>query len=159
MTVVKQGTELRAHVRGEALAHALRERGLAGGEPEQGLVLDVHEADPASWQELEHLLVGAYELSRRAFAAAAPVVYVLDEASLYGHRSPLQAMLATGLLGGMRSLAAEGRRDAVPAHAVTLDDPGQLPAAADAVLWLLTRRRTTGQVHHCGLTHVGRPAA
>ncbi len=146
-------------VRGSAVAAALRERGVTDGEPEQGLVLDLHDADPQSWQQLEQLLVDAYALSKRAFAAGAPVVYVLDEASLYGHRSPLRAMLATGLLGGVRSLAAEGNRDGIVANAVTLDDSGQLALAAEAVLWLLSHPAASGQVHNCGSAHIGRPAA
>ena len=146
-------------VRGAALAAALRERGAADGEPEQGLVLDLHDADPTSWPQLEELLVDAYVLSKRAFAAAAPVVYVLDEASLYGHRSPLRAMLATGLLGGVRSLAAEGSRDGLAANAVTFDDPSQLDFVAESALWLLSQPGASGQVHHCGSAHLGRPAA
>lgn len=149
----------RVCVRAGALAEALAGHEVAGGEPEDGLVLDLHEAEPASWEELEELLVDAYALSKRAFANGAPVVYVLDEASLYGHRGTLRSMLATGLLGGARSLAAEGGRDGVPANAVTLDDPGQLGLAADSVLWLLDHPEASGQVHHCGSAHVGRPAA
>jgi hypothetical protein len=149
----------RLRVHASALAVALRERGVVDGEPEEGLVLDLHDADPASWEELEELLVEAFALSKRAFAGAAPVVYVIDEASLYGHRSPLRAMLANGLLGGIRSLAAEGSRDGIPAHAVTLDDPAQLSLAADAVLWLLSHPGASGQAHHCGVAHLARPAA
>ena len=60
-------------VRGDALAAALRERGVTDGEPEQGLVLDLHDADPQSWQQLEALLVDAYALSKRAFDRPKPI--------------------------------------------------------------------------------------
>ncbi|HEY1853861.1 MAG TPA: hypothetical protein VGG40_04675 [Solirubrobacterales bacterium] len=158
MTEVAAPTR-RLCVRGAALAAALQERGITDGEPEHGLVLDLHDADPGSWPQLEELLVDAYALSKRAFVAGAPVVYVLDEASLYGHRSALRAMLATGLLGGVRSLAAEGVRHGLAANAVTLDDRGQLALTVEAVLWLLSQPGASGQVHHCGSAHVGRPAA
>lgn len=152
-------TETTAHVSGAALADELGARGLRAGAPEDGLVLDASAHTPDGWDELEQLLADAFALSQRAVAAGAPVVYVLDAPSLYGHTDPMRSMLATGLLGGMRSLAAEGMRGGVAAHAVTLDDADQLPAAADAVLWLLGARRLTGQVVHCGATHVARPAA
>ncbi|NLT07289.1 MAG: hypothetical protein GXY03_13410 [Solirubrobacterales bacterium] len=149
-----------AHVTGDgALATALRERGLAGGEPEDALVLDAAAADPSSWAELEAELLAAYRLSQRAVAAGAPVVYVVDGAAVYGHAAPLRAALATGLLGGARSLAAEGRRDGVPAHAVTADPSAPVAPVADTVAWLLAGGAATGQLVHCDDVHVGRPAA
>jgi hypothetical protein len=66
-------------------------------------------------------------------------------------------MLATGLLGGVRSVAAEGRRSGAAAHAVVVDGPDEAGDAAEAVLWLLSRPRLNGQVIRCGRTHVARP--
>jgi hypothetical protein len=162
-----------AHVTADGpLARALAQRGVAAGQPEDALVLDASAAAPASWDELEAELVEAYRLSRRAVAAGAPVVYVVDGAAVYGHAPPLRAALASGLLGGARSLAAEGRRKGIPAHAVTVAraDAGAAgpdadrsadawSQAADAIAWLLRSRPPTGQLLHCDPTHVGRPPA
>jgi hypothetical protein len=156
---VSEATTTAAHVTSDGpLGRALAERGIAAGEPEDALVLDASASAPTAWDELEAELVAAYRLSRRAVAAGAPVVYVVDGAAVYGHTPPLRAALATGLLGGARSLAAEGRRKGIPAHAVTVA-PGAGEQAADLVAWLLRSSPPTGQLLHCDPTHVGRPPA
>ncbi len=157
---VSQAPPATAHVSADGpLARALAERGIAPGTPEDALVLDAGASAPASWDELEAELLAAYRLSRQAFAARAPVVYVVDGAAVYGHAPPLSAALATGLLGGARSLAAEGQRHAIPAHVVTVAPGGAGEEAADAVAWLLRSDPPSGQLLHCDTTHVGRPAA
>lgn len=146
-----------AHVTGDgALAASLAAHGYAASEPEQALVLDASHSEPRTWDDMEAQLLDAFHLSRRAMTAGAPIVYVVDGEALYGHRDPLPAALATGLVGGARSLAAEGARAGTPVYIVTGgDDP---KTVADAVDWLLRSKPPTGQLLHADLAHVGRPA-
>jgi hypothetical protein len=145
-----------AHVTvGGALAAGLREHGFADGEPESGLVLDASACAPESWADVERELLEAFHLSRRAMTTGARIVYVVDGQALYGHADPLAASLATALLGGARSLAAEGARAGTPVHAVTAgEDTGAL---VDAVASLLLGEMPSGQLIHTDPTHVGRP--
>ncbi len=141
------------------LSAALADHGVVPGDDDAALVFDASDLDPRGWDELEADLLRAYRLSRQAMTARAPVVYVLDGPSVYGHGSPLRSALATGLLGGVRSLAAEGRCHGIAAHAVTVDATVDAPARAAAVAALLRDRPATGQLVHCDAVHVGRPAA
>ncbi len=142
-----------------SLAAALAAHGVAPGGDEDALVFDASDLDPQSWQQLEDDLLRAYRSSRQAMTARAPIVYVLDGPSVYGHGSPLRSALATGLLGGARSLAAEGRRHGILAHAVTVDGDVDIDARAATVAALLRSGSATGQLVHCDAVHVGRPAA
>jgi hypothetical protein len=140
-----------------AIGRELAQRGLGTAGVDSGLVVDTSAAEPCSWPEVEDELTRIFELTREAIAAGAPVVHVLHGPSLYGHTAPLRTMLATGLLGGVRSLGIEGRRSGLAAHAVVVDGPGQAADAAEAVRWLVGHAAATGQVIHCGTTHVARP--
>lgn len=140
----------------DGLAAALGEAGLSAGEPEQGLVFSAAGKSPRTWGEVEPILLEAFELSKRAIAARAPIVYVVDGDALYGHAKPAAAALATGLLGGARSLAAEGVRHAIPVNAVSAGG-GEDARTAAAVVTLLGGEGS-GQLLHVDATHIGRPA-
>jgi hypothetical protein len=145
------------HVTDEgALAAGLRARGFAAGETESALVVDASACAPGSWADLERELLDTFRLSRRAMTAGAPIVYVVDGKALYGHADPLAASLAMALLGGARSLAAEGARAGTPVHAVTAGD--DTDAVVEAVASLLRGDLPSGQLLHADVTHVGRPA-
>ena len=141
-----------------ALGGVLGDRGLVVDEPEHEQMLDVHEVELSSWKQLEALLVDAYLLSARAFGADATVIYVLDEASPYGHlHSEVDAPDEPAPWGPQSRRGGPAR--GVHAHAVTLDDRRQVESATDAVLWLRDAHHGSRHVIHCGTAHIGRPPA
>lgn len=140
------------------LVAALAAAGIEQGGAEQGLVF-APAGEIAGPPELEQVLLDAYRLSQEAMAAQAPIVYAVDGPALYGHAGALDAALATGLLGGARSLAAEAMRKDFPVHAVTAAEDCDPRSLAAAIAWLLRSAPGTGQVIHVDSTHVGRPPA
>lgn len=150
---------LAARVKGDgAVAAILQRAGEAEGGVDAPLVLDAGSADPQSWADVENQLLDAFRLSREAMGAGAASVFVVNGEAAYGHAAPLRAALATALLGGVRSLAVEGQRKRIPAHAVTVARDGDPDVAAEAVRYLLGAGVPTGQLLHCDATHIGRPA-
>jgi hypothetical protein len=127
--------------------------------PERGLVFDASAADPADWGEADSLLTDAFLACQEAMRKRRPIVIVVHEPSLYGHTSELRSALATALLGGVRSLAVEGRRDGIPVNAVATGGDGDRLQADETVRWLLEQDRLTGQLIGSGGVHLGRPPA
>jgi hypothetical protein len=157
---VNTGKALRARFLGDSeLAATLSDGGLELDEQATDLVLDASSAQHADWPALEGELTRAFELCRAARRAAGTVVVVVAEPALYGHSPPLEAMLATGLLGAIRTYALEGQRDGVRACAVSVDPGAEPERVAGAILVLLGDRHLSGTIVNCGTAHLGRPPA
>lgn len=128
------------------------------GEPGlNALVYDAGPTDPADWSDLERLLLDFFRAAKTALTEQRSIVAVVDEPSLYGHASALRSALATGLFGGIRTLALEGRRDEVPANAVAASDAESVERIARTVR-SLSGSGLTGQLLTCADAHLGRPS-
>jgi len=137
-----------------ALAGALE--GLEG--PEGALVFV---ADPGVGDEWEDVLAQfreAFESTRRALAAGAPVVYVVDQRDLLGQRGPGAAMAATGLLSGARAAAFEMRRSGIPVNVLATEEATPPEAVAAWVGRLLDPGPggPTGELVRLGGEHLGK---
>jgi hypothetical protein len=60
--------------------------------------------------EVTQALTGAFAAAREALGAGRPVAVVVAEGDLLGQGNPLNAAVATGLLGMVRTLAIEGAK-------------------------------------------------
>ena len=144
-----------------ALAEALARAGVADEPGATAVVYDPVTGPLASWADVEGALTRAFHLAADAKREAAPIVFVVDGAAVYGHTGALPAMLANGLLGAMRNQAVEGQRKGIPAYAVTASSAldADLASVAQAVAWALSGAPPSGQVLHGDDPHIGRPAA
>lgn len=132
---------------------------LADIRPTDYVVVDASTNDPQSSGELGQALREAFTATQRAFLAEVPILYVLDEASLYGHTSGLRSALNTGLLGGLRTAAMESSRSNTVANAVTVDDGVPVAEIVTTCYQLLADKAARGRVISCGILHLGRPSA
>jgi len=144
-----------------ALAEALARAGVADEPQAAAVVYDPFTSHLASWADVESALTRAFRLAADAKREAAPIVFVVDGAAVYGHTGPLLAMLANGLLGAMRNQAVEGQRKGISAYAVTASSApdADLAPVARAVAWALSGAPSSGQVLYGDDPHIGRPAA
>lgn len=123
---------------------------------DRGLVVAARAGDGDSWEEIEGELLAIFELSKDAFAAGQPIVYVVYQPDLLGHGGPLGAMLATALLSGARALAMEDRAGMLAVNVVAYDEPVDADALARWVKTLLEQRSVTGEFIRLGRSHLGR---
>lgn len=118
-------------------------------------------ADPAvgdDWEAVAAQFREAFESTRRALGAGAPVVYVVDQRDLLGQRGPGAAMAATGLLSGARAAAFEMRRSGVPVNVLATEE-GSPPAAVAAWVERLLDPGPggpTGELVRLGGDHLGK---
>jgi NAD(P)-dependent dehydrogenase (short-subunit alcohol dehydrogenase family) len=100
-------------------------------------------------------LTGAFAEIRAALEAGRPVVVVLDAADLLGQGAPLDAAVATALLGMVRTLGIEGRK---PGWRVNVVAGGTDDAAAiEETVALLGRSSSlTGQLLQVGGANLGK---
>lgn len=138
------------------LPAALAAAGVADGDVGDGLVFGPEEDAPSTWAGVRASLVAAFDLTRQAVAAGAPVVYLILQPALLGHRGPVPGMLAGALASGVRELAMEGRRRAVRANALTYDDTTDPAVLARWVRALLELDGPSGDVIHLGRGHDGK---
>ena len=118
-------------------------------------------ADPAIGEDWAAVLAEfreAFDLTRAALGAGAPVVYVVDQRDLLGQRSPAAAMAATGLLSGARSAAFEMRKAGVPVNVVATEETSPPEAVAAWVERLLAPGPggPTGELVRLGGDHLGK---
>ncbi len=118
-------------------------------------------ADPEIGDEWEDVLAQfreAFESTRRALAAGAPVVYVVDQRDLLGQRGAGAAMAATGLLSGARAAAFEMRRSGVPVNVIATEEATPTEAVATWVGRLLDPGPggPTGELVRLGGEHLGK---
>jgi hypothetical protein len=118
-------------------------------------------ADPSVGDDWEGVLAQfreAFDCTRRALAAGAPVVYVVDQRDLLGQRGAGAAMAATGLLSGARAAAFEMRRAGVPVNVIATEEATPPEAVAAWVGRLLDPGPggPTGEVVRLGGEHLGK---
>jgi NAD(P)-dependent dehydrogenase (short-subunit alcohol dehydrogenase family) len=103
-------------------------------------------------------LTGAFLAAREALEAGRPVVIVLAAGDLLGQGSPLDAAVATGLLGMVRTLGIEGAKPdrrinvvAGPGPSAGAEDPGVAETVA-----MLADAPLTGQLLQVGGANLGK---
>jgi NAD(P)-dependent dehydrogenase (short-subunit alcohol dehydrogenase family) len=96
-------------------------------------------------------LTDAFVEIREALEAGRPVVVVLAAGDLLGQGDPLDAALATGLLGMVRTLGIEGARPGWRINAVAAADGDPAPTVA-----LLADSGLTGQLLQVGGAALGK---
>jgi hypothetical protein len=100
-------------------------------------------------------LTGAFVDARAALEAGRPVVVVLEARDLLGQGSPLDAAVATGLLGMVRTLAIEGARPRWRINVVAGGEGGE-DAVDDMVFMLARTPSVTGQLLQVGGADLGK---
>ncbi|HEX3359445.1 MAG TPA: hypothetical protein VHS74_00500 [Solirubrobacterales bacterium] len=101
------------------------------------------------------VLTDAFVRIREAVAAARPVVVVLAARDLMGQGDPLDAAVATGLLGMVRTFGIEGAKPGWRVNAVAGGEDDA--AAVDATVAMLARaEHVTGQLLSVGGANLGK---
>ncbi|MBJ8348376.1 hypothetical protein [Antrihabitans sp. YC2-6] len=122
--------------------------------PDDGLIFEAR-TGLGEWTDAEDELTEAFELSRAAALTDAPVVYLVRSDAILGRAAPLDAAVATGLLGGARALAFERRKSGSYATVVAVGDNVEPAAVAHAVDLLVATRGANGQIFTLGAEHLG----
>lgn len=99
-------------------------------------------------------LTGAFTTVRDALEAGDPVAVVLSAADLEGQGTPLDAALATGILGMVRTLAIEGAKPGWRVNVVAAGEAGE--AAVEATLAALATSPLSGQLLQTGGANLGK---
>lgn len=99
-------------------------------------------------------LTGAFVAAREALGAGRAVAVVVDARDLLGQGAPLDAAVATGLLGMVRTLAIEGAKPGWRVNVVAGGE-GDEAAVADTVE-LLASSSLTGQLLRVGGADLGK---
>lgn len=99
-------------------------------------------------------LTGAFAAAREALAAGRPVAVVLDARDLLGQRSPLDAAVATGLLGMVRTLGIEGAKPGWRVNVVAGGEGEE--AAVEETVAMLADSPLTGQLLTVGGANLGK---
>jgi hypothetical protein len=99
-------------------------------------------------------LTDAFGAARRALEAGRPVAVVLDARDLLGQRSPLDAAVATGLLGMVRTLGIEGAKPGWRVNAVAGSEGDE--AAVEEAVAMLAGSSLTGQLLQVGGANLGK---
>ena len=105
-------------------------------------------------------LTGAFGAAREGLEAGRPVVVVLAAGDLLGQGSPLDAAVATGLLGMVRTLGIEGakpgwRINVVAAAGVAASGGEEDPAVAETIA-VVAGSSLTGQLLQVGGANLGK---
>ncbi|HVT00435.1 MAG TPA: hypothetical protein VHE08_07955 [Solirubrobacterales bacterium] len=106
-------------------------------------------------------LTEAFLAAREALEAGRPVAVVLAAGDLLGQGSTLDAAVATGLLGMVRTLAIEGakpgwRINVVAAEGVAADGGGEDDPAVAEVIAMSTSSSLTGRLLQVGGANLGK---
>ena len=99
-------------------------------------------------------LTGAFAEVRAAAAKGRPVAVVLDARDLEGQGSPLDAAVATGLLGMVRAIAIEGVKPGWRVNVVAGGEGDE--AAVEEMVAMLADSSLTGQVLQVGGANLGK---
>lgn len=100
-------------------------------------------------------LTGAFVAAREALEAGRRVVVVVDAGDLLGQGSPVDAAVATGLLGMVRTLGIEGAKPGWSINVVAGgEDDGE--AVEEAVAMLAGSSSITGQLLQVGGANLGK---
>jgi hypothetical protein len=111
-------------------------------------------ADPGAVTEA---LTGAFVAIREGLEAGRPVVVVLAAGDLLGQGAPLDAAVATGILGMVRTFGIEGRKPGWRVNVVA-GAPGEDDAVEEAVS-MVAASRLTGQLIEVGGVDLGKVPA
>jgi hypothetical protein len=107
------------------------------------------------WPAAEDELAEAFRLAQDASVAGAPVVFVVETDAMLGRAAPLDAMVATGLVSGARTLAFEGLRKDRYVGIVATDRRESAGELGEAVRFAIASRAGHGQVITLGTGHAG----
>ncbi|MGF1668760.1 MAG: hypothetical protein ACFCVC_21055 [Acidimicrobiia bacterium] len=119
-------------------------------------VADLHDD---AWPAVEAELTRAFVLSRAAAQAGEPVTYVVHNDDLLGRRGAGRAMVATGLLSGARTAAAELVKAGVPFNVLAVEDDTDPATVAKWVRVVSEGDGPTGELIHLGPGHIGKALA
>jgi hypothetical protein len=111
-------------------------------------------ADPALVTET---LTGGFASIREAVEAGRPVVVVVDAGDLLGQGAPLDAAVATGLLGMVRTFGIEGRKPGWGVNVVA-GTAGE-EDAVEAAVAMLAASALSGQLIEVGGVDLGKVPA
>jgi hypothetical protein len=100
-------------------------------------------------------LTGGFAEARAALEAGRPVAVVLAARDLLGQGSPLDAAVATGLLGMVRTLAIEGVKPGRRINVVARGE-GEEDAVEETVAMLAGSSSLTGQLLQVGGANLGK---
>jgi hypothetical protein len=116
-------------------------------------------ADPDlgdAWEEVATELTEAFDLTREAFVAREPVVYVVSGGDLLGRGGTGRAMVACGLLSGARSAALEGEKGELAVNVLAVDDGITAEVVGRWVARLLEGGGPSGELIWLGGSHLGK---
>jgi hypothetical protein len=99
-------------------------------------------------------LAAAFGEIRHAVAEGRAVVVLVAAADLLGQGSPVDAAIATALLGTVRTLAIEGARPGWSINVVATEDDDQ--EAVERAVSMLTLSGLSGQLIALGTAHLGK---
>lgn len=99
-------------------------------------------------------LTGAFAEARGALEAGRAVAVVVDAGDLLGQGSPLDAAVATGLLGMVRTLGIEGAKPGWRVNVVAGGEGDQ--AAVEETVAMLAGSSLTGQLLTVGGANLGK---
>jgi hypothetical protein len=99
-------------------------------------------------------LTGAFVAARDALGAGRAVAVVVDAADLLGQGSPLDAAVATGLLGMVRTLGIEGVKPGWSINVVAGGEGDE--AAVEETVAMLAGSLLTGQLLTVGGANLGK---
>jgi NAD(P)-dependent dehydrogenase (short-subunit alcohol dehydrogenase family) len=101
-------------------------------------------------------LTGAFAEAREALDAGRQVAVVLDARDLLGQGSPLDAAVATGLLGMVRTLGIEGAKPGWRVNVVAGGEGDE--AVVEETVAMLAGSSLTGQLLQVGGANLGKVA-
>jgi NAD(P)-dependent dehydrogenase (short-subunit alcohol dehydrogenase family) len=104
--------------------------------------------------EVTRALTAAFVAAREALEAGRPVVVVLAAGDLEGQGAPLDAAVATGLLGMVRTLGIEGAKPGWRINVVAVGAGDPEPTIA-----MLADSELTGQLLQVGGANLGKVPA
>jgi NAD(P)-dependent dehydrogenase (short-subunit alcohol dehydrogenase family) len=99
-------------------------------------------------------LTGAFVKAREALEAGRPVAVVVDARDLLGQRSPLDAAVATGLMGMVRTLGIEGAKPGWRVNVVAGGEGDE--AVVEETVEMLAGSSLTGQLLQVGGANLGK---
>ena len=109
------------------------------------------------WEDVQSELEDAFTASAQAATEEVPVVYLVSSDALLGRTGVGNAMVATALLSGARTLALELRKAGVPVNVIGTSSDTDVGEVAHWVRQLLTRSGgPTGELIQLGGTQIGK---
>lgn len=109
------------------------------------------------WEAVASEMERAFQFARQTAADETSIVFVVNSDDLLGRRGPGNAMLATGLLSGARTMALEGWRKGWTANVIAWDGESGDRAAVESLAASISASGTvTGEVVRLGPGHIGK---